>query len=346
VSTASLEEGLAPSRVGTRAGRQARIQLLLAGALILAVLAGIGFGAVPIFWSGDALGELERTVLWEIRLPRVVLAGAVGAALAIAGASLQGLFRNPLAEPQLIGVSGGAALGAISMIVLGAGLDLPAWLSPFSLPVAALAGALAVTTVLYVVSARRGGVGVATLLLVGVAINAIAGVGIGAFTYLSDDGQLRTLTFWTLGSFGAAGWATTLPALALIVLGVAVLLPMARRLDLLQLGEAESRHLGIDVAALKRRIVFACAAAVGAGVAVSGIIGFIGLVVPHVARLLGGVQHGYLLPASALLGAALAIAADLGARTLIVPAELPVGLITSAIGAPFFLWLILRMRGA
>ena len=334
--------------------RTARARQTLGGAAIalLAILgAAIGLGAVPIpltdLLAGSAdLTSLQRMVLLELRLPRVLLSAAVGAALAIAGAALQGLFRNPLAEPQLIGVSSGAALGAIGMIVLGDSLVLPDAVRPYLLPLAAIAGALTVTAGLYGFARRRGDVGVTTLLLVGIAVNALAAVGIGLFTWIANDGQLRSLTFWTLGSFGGAQWRTALPAIALIAFAVAALLPGARALDLLQLGETEARRLGVEVEALKRRLVFGAAIAVGAGVAVSGIIGFVGLVVPHVARLLGGVHHRFLLPTSALLGAGLVVIADLGARTLVAPAEMPVGLLTSAIGAPFFLWLITRLRGA
>lgn len=321
---------------------------LLAGALLLAVAAGIGVGAVPVpvlrvALGGEALTELQGLVLWELRIPRVALAGTVGAALAVSGAALQGLFRNPLAEPQLIGVSSGAALGAVAMIVLGNELALAEGVRPFALPAAAFLGALAVTGLLYLFARRSGG-SVATLLLVGIAVNALAATGIGAFTWLSDDGELRTLTFWTMGSFGAANWEKVLPALALMAAAMVVLARQARPLDRLQLGEVEARRLGVDVPRLRRTLVFGSAAAVGAGVAVSGIVGFVGLVVPHLVRLLGGAHHGWLLPGSALFGAALMILADLGARTLVVPAELPVGLITSAIGAPFFLWLIQRVR--
>ncbi len=333
----------------TRQQRQQRIlglfSLVLAAALLLA--SAIGAVPIPLFGTlsgADSLTDLQRTVLQEIRFPRVVTAAFVGAALATTGAALQGLFRNPLAEPQLIGVSGGAALGAVGMIVVGDRLSLPAWSAPFSLPVAAFLGAALVTACLYGFAAGRRQQGVAVLLLVGIAINAITAVGIGAFTYFSDDGQLRTLTFWTMGSFGGAAWDKALPAIGLIGLALVLLLAGARRLDLLQLGEAEARHVGVDVNQLKRLVVFSGAAAVGAGVAVAGIIGFVGLVVPHLVRLLGGVHHRYLLPGSALFGATLTVVADLGARTLVVPAELPVGLITSAIGAPFFLWLIVRLR--
>ena len=329
--------------------RQAKLLWLLFAGLGAALLVAAASGAVPIpvfqiLLGTESLTALHETVLTEIRLPRVLLAAAVGAALAVTGASLQGLFRNPLAEPQLIGVSGGAALGAVGMIVVGERIGFPGWAQPYSLPLAAFAGAALVTSALYWFAASRRHQGTAMLLLVGIAVNAVTAVGIGAFTYFSDDGQLRTLTFWTMGSFGGATWEKALPAMALMGIAGGLLLTAARRLDLLQLGEAEARHLGVDVNRLKRLVVFSGAAAVGAGVAVSGIIGFVGLVVPHLVRLIGGVHHGYLLRGSVFLGAGLAVVADLGARTMVVPAELPVGLITSAIGAPFFLWLIVRMR--
>lgn len=329
--------------------REPRALLILLALFGLAFVMGIATGAVPLplaaLWSAELeLSSLQRTVLLELRLPRVVLAGAVGAALASSGAVLQGLFRNPLAEPQLIGVSSGAALGAIAMIVLGSGLDLPAALQPYSVSLAAIAGALVVTTSLYLVASRRGSGDVTTMLLIGIAINAIAGVGIGLFTWLANDGELRSLTFWSLGSFGGAQWSTVIPAGVLILLSLLVLLPTGTALDRLQLGELEAKRLGVSVPRLKRRLVFAAAVGVGAAVSVSGIIGFVGLVVPHIARLLVGVHHRQLLIASAILGATLAIAADLAARTLVAPAEMPVGLLTSAFGAPFFLWLILRVR--
>jgi len=328
---------------------QLRIVASLASLLAVALFAGFSVGALPVPWLDllqDRADAMVATVLMEIRLPRVLLAAAVGAALALAGGVLQGLFRNPLADPQLIGISGGAALGAVGMIVLGPMLALPPALAAFALPGAAFLGAVTVTASLFALGSRQGELGVARMLLVGIAINALAGVGIGAFTYLSDDAQLRTLTFWTMGSFGSATWQTLMPAVSLILVAGAGLLFAPRHLDLLQLGEIEARRLGVSLPGLKRRLVVCAAAAVGAGVALSGIIGFVGLVVPHLVRMLGGVNHGYLLPAAALLGAGLMIVADLLARTLMAPAEVPVGLITSAIGGPFFLWLIVRLRRA
>lgn len=337
----------APPRLPRRRSGRA---LLALGLLMLAAFAvAIASGAVPVslaaLWQADReLSALQRMVLLELRLPRVILAAAVGASLAVSGAVLQGLFRNPLAEPQLIGVSSGAALGAIAMIVLGGELPLSDTLRPYSVSLAAILGALAVTGSLYFFASRRGSGDVTSMLLIGIAVNALAAVGIGLFTWLANDGELRSLTFWSLGSFGGAQWSTVVPAVALIGLALVVLAPSGQALDRLQLGELEARRLGVSVAALKRRLVFAAAVGVGAAVSVSGIIGFLGLVVPHIARLLVGVHHTVLLIASALLGAALAITADLGARTLVAPAEMPVGLLTSALGAPFFLWLILRLR--
>lgn len=337
----------APPRFPRR--RSGRALLALGLLMLAAFVVAIASGAVPVslaaLWQADReLSTLQRMVLLELRLPRVILAAAVGASLAVSGAVLQGLFRNPLAEPQLIGVSSGAALGAIAMIVLGAELPLTDTLRPYSVSLAAILGALAVTGSLYFFASRRGSGDVTSMLLIGIAVNALAAVGIGLFTWLANDGELRSLTFWSLGSFGGAQWSTVVPAVALIGLALAVLAPSGQALDRLQLGELEARRLGVSVAALKRRLVFAAAVGVGAAVSVSGIIGFLGLVVPHIARLLVGVHHSVLLIASALLGAALAIAADLGARTLVAPAEMPVGLLTSALGAPFFLWLILRRR--
>ena len=323
----------------SRGAAMALLGLGTAAAVALALMSGamaIGFADLV---DGNAL---QRTVFGRIRAPRVALAGLVGAVLAISGTTLQGLFRNPLADPGLIGVSSGAALGAVALIVLGPALM--GALAPFAVPLAAMAGAALATFFLYAFSSRYGQFNIVTIVLVGIAVNALAGVGIGAFQYLSDDGQLRTLTFWMMGSFGAASWATIGPAALLMVVAAVPLFRAARGLDLLQLGEAEAFHLGIDVKRLKRHAILCSAAAVGAGVALVGMIGFVGLVVPHLVRLLIGAAHRFVLPGALLLGATLTILADLVARTLAAPAELPVGLVTSALGAPFFLWLIARAR--
>ena len=332
---------------GPHGSRRRNVLVVLASALAVVFVVALGTGAITVSLLdlfADAERAMQRTVLLDIRAPRVVLAGAVGAALAISGAALQGLFRNPLADPGLIGVSSGAAVGALTMIVLGASLVVGAAWMPYLVPAAAVAGATAVTLFLYAFARRYGNFSVTTMLLVGIAINALATVAIGAFEYLSDDTQLRTLVFWMMGSYGRATWPTVLPTLAVIFVALGLLLRIAHPLDVLQLGEADARYVGIDVDRLKRRIVLCAAAAVGAGVAVSGIIAFLGLVVPHLVRLLGGAGHRYVLLGSGLLGGSLSIAADVIARTAVIPAELPVGLVTSAMGAPFFLWLIARVR--
>ena len=288
--------------------------------------------------------SLENKVLEQIRLPRVLLAGLVGASLGISGASLQGLFRNPLADPGLIGVSAGAALGASIIIVLGSSYIPDYLFGPFILPLSAILGAALVIYLLYLFTKGFGYQGVTYMLLVGIAVNALASVGIGILTFISSDSELRGLTFWTMGSFGAANWSLVLPAIIIVVTTISLLIPYSRQLDLLQLGEPEAYRLGVDVRGLKFRVIISSAIIVGISVSLSGMIGFVGLVVPHLMRLLGGVNHNYLLPASAFFGASIMIIADLLSRILIQPAELPVGLLTSAIGAPFFLWLIFRIR--
>ena len=346
--SAKAEDVAGPVGVGRYAAQ--RIGLLgLLIALLVVTLCALSIGAVSLSLAELVAGSasaLDTMVFTELRSPRVLLAGLVGATLGISGAALQGLFRNPLADPQLIGVSSGAALGAVAMIVIGEALSLPSSLTPYAVPLAAICGALLVTAFLYVFSSRYGRFSVVSILLVGIAINALATVGIGLFQFLSDDRQLRTLVFWLMGSFGRASWTALLPALGAMGISLALLLRQVRALDLLQLGETEARHLGVDVENVKRAVILATAVGVGAAVALSGIIGFVGLVVPHLVRLMLGALHRFVLPSAALLGATLLVAADLLARTIIVPAELPVSLVTSAIGGPFFLYLISRVRPA
>ena len=326
-------------------------QIYLLGALLIAFLfaflasislGSFNFSVFELFNSSK--NSLHTTVLYEIRIPRVILAAFVGASLGLSGASLQGLFRNPLADPGLIGVSAGAALGASIIIVLGSSLFPGFIFGAFILPIAAICGAALVISLLYVFTRGFGYQGITYMLLVGIAVNAFASVGIGILTYISTDSELRGLTFWTMGSFGGASWYLILPAIVVISLSMFWMIPSSRKLDLLQLGEPEAYRLGVDVKKLKYKVIISSAITVGVSVSLSGMIGFVGLVVPHLVRLLGGVNHSYLLPGSALLGAGLMMSADLLSRILVQPAELPVGLITSAIGAPFFLWLIFRIR--
>ena len=320
---------------------------LLFVSMIFFSLLAITFGSYGLSIVDFILGktsDIQNTVLTEIRLPRVILSGLAGASLGISGAALQGLFRNPLADPGLIGVSAGAALGATLVIVLGGDIFSQYSLGVFFIPLAAIAGSSLVILMLYFMTKGFGYEGVTYMLLVGIAINAIAGVGIGILTYISSDSELRSLTFWTMGSFGGVTWPLLVPVILIIALAIIIMIPYSRQLDLLQLGEPEAFRLGVDVQKLKYIIILTCAASVGASVALSGMIGFVGLIVPHLTRLLGGVNHNYVLPGSALMGAALMIIADLIARIIIQPAELPIGLITSAIGSPFFLWLIFKIK--
>ena len=295
------------------------------------------------FISGQT-DNLQTTIMEKIRIPRVALSGVVGASLAISGASLQGLFRNPLADPGLIGVSAGAALGATLSIVLGKDL-LPSHLyGAYLLPLSAIIGSTFVIMFLFAITQGFGRDGVIYLILGGIAVNAFTGVGIGILTYISDDAELRSLTFWTMGSFGATNWKLIIPGIFIILPTMLFMIKEARKLDLLQLGEIEASRLGVNIKKLRMRIVFASATMVGVSVALSGMIGFVGLIVPHLSRLIGGVKHNYVLPSSALVGASIMIIADVLSRVIIRPAELPVGLITSGIGSPLFLWLIYRMR--
>ena len=317
--------------------------LLTISAFIIACITGsINISLRGLFNS--SLDELSRVVLVEIRLPRVILAGLVGASLGISGAALQGLFRNPLADPGLIGVSAGAALGATLVIVLGSSFVGNFALGSFLLPLGAIIGAMSVILLLYFLTKGFGYQGVTYMLLVGIAVNAIAGVGIGILTFISTDSEFRGLTFWTMGSFGGITWPLLIPAILIILFSISLMMTVSRNLDLIQLGEPEAYRLGVDVKKLKYKIILTCAAAVGASVSLSGMIGFVGLVVPHLVRLFGGVNHNFLMPGSAFVGASLMIIADMLSRTIIQPAELPVGLLTSAIGSPFFLWLIFRIK--
>ncbi|WP_178128965.1 iron ABC transporter permease [Pseudomonas sp. PB120] len=296
----------------------------------------------------DGLEQAEL-ILGQIRLPRTLLGLAVGGVLALSGVAMQGLFRNPLADPGLVGVSSGAALGAalgaaIAIVGGSAFGGLPESFGPYLLSICAFLGGLGVTSLVYRLGRRNGQTHVATMLLAGIALTALSGSAVGLFTYLADDATLRTLAFWNLGSLNGASYSRLWPLL-MITVGVALWLPRrAKALNALLLGESEAGHLGIDVEGLKRELVFCTALGVGAAVAAAGMIGFVGLVVPHLVRLLAGPDHRVLLPASVLAGASLLLFADLVARLALAPAELPIGIVTAFIGAPFFLYLLLRGR--
>lgn len=315
---------------------------LLAAALVL----GAGVGAVPVGLRDladlalRALGGAPSAsadpraaaVLLEIRLPRLALGALVGATLAASGAAMQGLFRNPLVDPGLLGISAGAALGAVGAIVAGA--------PPIAVPAAAFAGGLAAIAVATRVARVGGRLPTASLLLAGIAVQSLAGAGVGYLIFGASDAQLRTATFWLLGGLGGASWASlgvAAPLLAVALIGLAA---EARALNALLLGETEAAHLGVPVDAVKRRVVAWVTLGVGASVAAAGAIGFVGLIAPHALRLVVGPDHRRLIPASALAGAALLVGADVAARTCAAPAELPVGVVTAAAGAPIFLVLL------
>lgn len=327
--------------------------MLLAVALVASLAigpTGITLSALPdAVWhllglANDADAGRQRLVLIDLRLPRTIMAAFVGAALAISGALLQGLFRNPLADPSLLGISNGAALAAVSVIAFGNSFAAPVIhaFGVYALPIAAFAGALATTTVLMAIALRRGALAIGTLLLAGIAMAAISGALMGLISYASDDRELRDITLWSLGSLAGASWPK-LVAITPFAVGVALILPsMARAMNGFLLGEAEAFHLGVDTERTKRLVVVVTAAAVGAAVAVAGVIGFVGLIVPHVIRLLAGPDHRIVLPASALGGAALLIVADIASRMIVMPAELPIGIMMAAIGGPVFLHLVVR----
>ncbi|WFU46708.1 FecCD family ABC transporter permease [Sinorhizobium terangae] len=296
--------------------------------------------------ADQALSVRDRIIILDIRLPRAVLGLLVGAALAVSGVVMQGLFRNPLADPGLVGVSSGASLGAVLLIVLGSSLFGPlyALIGFYALPVAAFFGGLATTLLLYRIATRGGQTSVATMLLAGIALGALTGAVTGVLVFIADDKQLRDLTFWGLGSLAGANWTKILAAGPIILMSLAVVPFLARGLNAITLGEAAAFHMGVPVQRLKNVAILSVAAATGASVAVSGGIGFVGIVVPHLLRLVIGPDHRYLLPASALLGGTMLIFADMLARTIVSPGELPIGIITAFVGAPFFLWVLLRGR--
>lgn len=344
---------------GDRASRAMMVIALLVVALLATSLVALGHGAADASmlavigdlagWrTGNAtLSPVDRTIILDIRLPRLALGIMVGASLAVSGAVMQGLFRNPLADPGIVGVAAGAGLGAISLIVLGGGVLAPlvGLFGIYAVPLGAFAGGLVTTFLLYRVATRGGQTSVATMLLAGIALGALSGAASGLLVYAADDRQLRDLTFWGLGSLAGATWLKLAAAGPIIALAFAGAPLLARGLNALALGESAAWHLGVPVQRLKNTAIVIVAAATGAAVAVSGGIGFVGIVVPHLLRLGIGPDHRYLLPASALLGAILLTGADVISRTVVAPAELPIGIVTAIFGAPVFLWILLRRRG-
>lgn len=332
--------------------------LLLCALLLLVFLSSLANGAAAITLrsvvkallagpNGMLSGWVEPSqhlIVWQLRLPRTLLAAFIGAGLALSGAAIQAVFRNPLADPGLIGVSSGAALAAITMIVLGDVIlvGVFAQWGTVALPIAAFIGGLLTTALIYRLSTAGGATRIHTLLLAGVAIAALTGAISGVLTYMADDAQLRSLTFWSMGSLGGATWPTLFSALPWIVIALVVIPYFSQALNALLMGEQVAQHLGMPAQHIKKVILALAALAVGASVAVAGMIGFVGLVVPHVMRLWLGPDHRRLLPACGLAGASLLMCADMVSRIIIAPAEMPIGIITALIGSPFFLWLLLN----
>ncbi|SDF00279.1 iron complex transport system permease protein [Paracoccus isoporae] len=327
------------------------LSMWLLALLMVVSLLSLGHGAsglsVPSVladWAaGRELAVTDRVILIDIRLPRVLTGILVGAGLAVSGAIMQGLFRNPLADPGLLGVSSGASLGAISAIVLGG--MLPAAIAGWYLvPLAAFAGGWAAMLLLYAIATRQGRTSVATMLLAGIALAAMIGAVGGLIVYRADDQQLRDLTFWGLGSLAGASWTKLIVAGPVIAAALIVAPALSSGLNGLALGEAAAAHVGIRVQRVKTAAILATAAATGAAVAISGGIGFVGIVVPHLLRLLAGPDHRWLLVNSGLLGASVLLVADMISRSVVAPAELPIGIITAMIGGPFFLWVLMSNR--
>lgn len=321
----------------------------LALILLATAAASLSLGASGLLpWElfSRELSPAERAILLDIRLPRLLLGALVGAGLAVSGALMQGLFRNPLADPGLVGVGAGAGLGAVVAIVLGGLLPaaIHAATGMYMVPLFAFFGGWATTLILYRVASLRGQTSIATMLLAGIVLGALAGAATGVLVYLADDNQLRDLTFWGLGSLAGANWTKLAAAAPILIAGLALSPLLARGLNAMALGEGVARHLGVPVEGIKRSAILIVAAMTGASVAVSGGIGFVGIVVPHILRLAIGPDHRSLLPAAALFGAALLIAADTFSRLVVSPAELPIGIIMALIGAPVFLWILLARR--
>lgn len=331
------------------AGRLIGILLIL---LPVVALFSLTVGTVSISWLealgaifGNASSAQIDTILFDIRLPRILLAIFVGAVLASTGAVMQGLFRNPLADPSLIGVSSGASVGASIMIVTAGGAIQGGALVGLSLvSIGAFVGGFLATLLVYRLATSGMGTSVTTMLLAGIAIGALAGALNSLLSYFSDNDMLRQISLWQMGNLSGASW------LKVSIMGVVAVLLMSlfprdsKALNALLLGESEARHLGINVQWVKRRLIALTALGVGVSLAVAGLVGFVGLIMPHIIRLMIGPDHRWLIPASGLAGAVLLVIADSLARVVVIPAELPTGILTAILGAPFFVILLLQQR--
>lgn len=326
--------------------------------LVSAVILSLSWGAMPIpirdvivsllqrmnLCKDVPVDELYAGVIALVRLPRAIMGLLVGASLGISGAAIQAIFRNPLAEPGLIGISAGASFMAALLIAFESALFLAFsdLFGQYLLALGAFSGAGAATWLVYRISLVDGRPHISTMLLAGIAINALAGALTGLISYVADEQQLRTITFWMLGSLGSASWETVIVLLPFVVLTVLGLPFLAKSLNAFALGEQEAHLLGFKPTLVKRLVILFATLAVGASVAMTGVIGFVGLLVPHGIRMLGGADNRYVLPASALLGALTLTVADLLARVVALPAELPIGVVTALLGTPLFLYILIR----
>ncbi len=331
---------------------------ILALVLLVAVLLGLSMGAYHIsiatildnikyaIIGNEHADSIAYNVFWYIRMPRVLMAVLIGATLAVAGVGFQGLFRNPLADAGLIGVGSGATIMAMCAIVLGNTvlINFQSVLGQYFLNIAAFSGALASIFLVYRLSRSHGKTQIAIMLLAGIALNAIVGAFSGMITLAAKDEQLRTITFWSLGSLGGSTWmnVTSLLPFAAVTL---ILMPFfGKSLNALSLGEQDAQSMGIPIERVKNIIMIVCAIGVGACVAMAGMIGFIGLVIPHIFRMLLGPDHKKLIIVSSFGGAILLVLSDLISRTILSPVEIPIGIITSLIGGPFFMYLLLKEK--
>ncbi|MFC4223971.1 FecCD family ABC transporter permease [Lysinibacter cavernae] len=293
---------------------------------------GLDIGPMPA-------SETAELALWTVRFPRIVMALLIGAALSVSGMLMQAIFGNPLAEPGVVGVSSGAALGAAATIVFG-------WtfFGGWTIAVTAFIAGLIATLLVYLMSRANGKTEVVTLVLTGIAVNAFAGAGLAFLTFLGDSASREQIVFWQLGSLNGSRWDQVLIVLPLVIIGIVCAIIVARQLDLLSLGERSARHLGVNVELLRIFVIVVVALLVSGAVAFAGVISFVGLVIPHLMRMVLGPAHGPLLFASLLGGSLLLVTADLIARTAVANADLPIGMLTSLVGGPFFFWLLRRTR--
>jgi len=301
---------------------------------------------LQFFRDSGSVTPGDRYVLFFIRLPRIVMAILIGSALAVSGTCLQGMFKNPLATPSLVGVTSGASLFAAVAIVLGGSIRsyLPEALQYFLISIMAFVGAILTMTFVYRMSTSNGKTNVVVMLLAGVAISALAGAITGFLTYLTKEEQLRDLTFWTLGSLGGASWTKDAILAVLIFMSYLFLITKGKALNALMLGEKDAAHIGIPVEQIKKRIIILTALMVGACVAFAGGIGFVGLIVPYILRLIFKSNYHIILPLSAVVGSILLLCADTVSRTIVAPSEIPIGVLTAFMGAPVFIAILIRFK--